>query len=211
MKSIKSYRFLAKEYPENHFARDAQFAVGEIYRQDLEDPAEPRKAFQDFIAEHPKSERAGDARKILEQLDGRGAVRGAAESAPAPVEMEKNPETPPLAPRPAERGPEERSSGVRQVSAVRRWVGQNYLRIVIEVDGELKFESVRLSNPDRIVLDLQGARLSHDLGGRTFPVENGFLRQIRVAQFSPVVARVVLDVERIDSYSISPSPIRSAW
>ena len=96
------------------------------------------------------------------------------------------------------------------MTAVRRWVGPNYLRIVIEVDGEAKFESVRLSNPDRIVVDLQNARLSPELVGKTFPVEDGFLRQIRVAQFSPDVARVVLDVEKIESYSIFslPNPFR---
>ena len=96
------------------------------------------------------------------------------------------------------------------MTAVRRWVGPNYLRIVIEVDGEAKFESVRLSNPDRIVVNLQTARLSPELVGRTFPVENGFLRQIRVAQFSPDVSRVVLDVEKIESYSIFslPNPFR---
>ena len=96
------------------------------------------------------------------------------------------------------------------MTAVRRWVGPNYLRIVIEVDGEAKFESVRLSNPDRIVVNLQTARLSPELVGKTFPVEDGFLRQIRVAQFSPDVARVVLDVEKIESYSIFslPNPFR---
>ena len=46
--------------------------------------------------------------------------------------------------------------------------------------------------------------------GKTFPVEDGFLRQIRVAQFSPDVARVVLDVEKIEAYSIFslPNPFR---
>jgi len=84
------------------------------------------------------------------------------------------------------------------------------LRIVIEVGGEVKFESVRLSNPDRIVVDLETASLSPELGARTFPVENGFLRKIRVAQFSPDVARVVLDVEKIEAYSIFslPNPFR---
>src|ERR1019366_10108756 len=45
---------------------------------------------------------------------------------------------------------------------------------------------------------------------RTSPVENGFLRQIRVAQFSSDVARVVLDVEKIEAYSIFslPNPFR---
>ncbi|HMD85932.1 MAG TPA: N-acetylmuramoyl-L-alanine amidase [Terriglobia bacterium] len=208
LESIKSYRFLIKEYPYNRFAREAQFTLGEVYRQDLEDPGEARRAFQDFIAAYPKSEKAGEARDILKQLDRQAAERAMAHPAPAPVE--KAAEKPPSGLRQAEMVPEERSSGLRQVTAVRRWVGPNYLRIVIEVGGEAKFDSVRLSNPDRIVVDVQSARLSSELVGKTFPVENGFLRQIRVAQFTADVARVVLDVEKIEAYSIFslPNPFR---
>ena len=187
-------------------SREALFTVGEVYRQDLEDPDEARKAFQEFLAMYPKSDKAGEAKDFLEQ-DG-PAIRGKSKAAPLPAAAGSNP-APPVAP-PVVKVEEEKPSGVRQVTAVRRWVGPNYLRIVIEVDGEVKFESVRLSNPDRIVVDLQTARLSPELVGKTFPVENGFLRQIRVAQFSPDVARVVLDVQKIEAYSIFslPNPFR---
>ena len=103
----------------------------------------------------------------------------------------------PAAPLPVEKIVEEKSSGLRHVTAVRRWVGPNYMRIVIETDGEVKFDSVRLSNPDRIVVNLQSSRISPEMGARTVPVEDGFLRQIRVAQFSSDVSRVVLDVKKI--------------
>jgi N-acetylmuramoyl-L-alanine amidase len=208
LEAIKSYRFLIKEYPYNRFSREAQFTLGEVYRQDLEDPGEARRAFQDFLATFPKSEKAGEAKDILEQLDREAAERAMARSAPTPVE--KVPKKQPAGMRQAEMVPEERSSGLRQVTAVRRWVGPNYLRIVIEVGGEAKFDSVRLSNPDRIVVDVQDAHLSRELVGKTFPVENGFLRQIRVAQFTADVARVVLDVEKIEAYSIFslPNPFR---
>jgi len=194
LESIKSYRFLMKEYPQNRVSREALFTIGEVYRQDLEDPDEARKAFQDFITTYPKSEKVGEAKERLKELDQQAAERAKPRSAPPPAETVS----------------EERTSGPRQVTAVRRWVGLNYLRIVIGVDGEAKFDSVRLSNPDRIVLDLQNARLSPDLVGKTFPVENGFLRQIRLAQFSPEIARVVLDVGKIDTYSIFslPNPFR---
>jgi N-acetylmuramoyl-L-alanine amidase len=48
------------------------------------------------------------------------------------------------------------------------------------------------------------------MGARTVPVEDGFLRQIRVAQFSSDVSRVVLDVKKIEAYSIFslPNPFR---
>ncbi len=202
LESIKTYRFIAGKYPQNHIARKALFTIGEVYQQDLEDPGEARRAFQDFIAMYPKSDNVSEAENYLAQLDQLAAERAKAHAValtPAPAA------TPTL-----EKVVEERSSGLRQVTAVRHWVGSNYLRIVIEVDGEVKFDSVRLSNPDRIVIDLQTAHLSPDLGARTFPVENGYLRQIRVAQFSLGVARVVLDVEKIEAYSVFslPNPFR---
>src|SRR5208337_2257818 len=96
--------------------------------------------------------------------------------------------------------------GLPSVTDVRRWVGPNYSRIVIGVESDVKFETSRLANPDRIVLDIQDAHLSPALVGKTFPVEDGFLRQIRVGQFTPSVTRVVLDVEKIEEYSILPLP-----
>ena len=194
VEAIKSFRFLIQQYPQNHISRGAQFTIAEIYRQDLEDPDTARRAYQDYITMYPKSDKAAEAQVMLNQLDAHPAE--VANSSLASASTEKVAEQP--------------ASGLRLVTAVRRWVGANYSRIVIEVGGEAKFESVRLSNPDRIVVNVQNARLSRDLMGRTFPVEDGFLRQIRVAQFSPEIARVVLDVNKIESYSIFslPNPFR---
>jgi N-acetylmuramoyl-L-alanine amidase len=70
----------------------------------------------------------------------------------------------------------------------------------------VKFETTRLSKPDRIVLDIENARLSSSLTGKTFPAEDGFLRQIRLGQYTNSVTRVVLDVEKIEEYSVLPLP-----
>jgi N-acetylmuramoyl-L-alanine amidase len=204
LESIKSYRFLINQYPRNRITREALFTIGVVYLEDLEDPDEARKTFQSFVAMYPKSDKTNEAREKLKQLDRQSAQKSNPRPAPPA------PSAAPVPVVPEQMVSEGRSSGLMQVTAVRRWVGPNYLRIVIEVENEVKFESVRLSNPDRIVLNLQNAHLSRDLGGKTFPVENGYLRQIRVAQFTPDVARVVLDVEKIESYSIFslPNPFR---
>src|SRR5271157_3344822 len=93
LESIKSYRFLIEQYPQNRISREAQFAIGEVYRQDLEDPGEARRAFQDFIAMYPKSAKAGEAKERLKQLDQQAAERARAHSAPsvpaAPPPVEK--------------------------------------------------------------------------------------------------------------------------
>jgi N-acetylmuramoyl-L-alanine amidase len=46
--------------------------------------------------------------------------------------------------------------------------------------------------------------------GKTFPVENGFLQQVRIGQYRATVTRVVLDVAKIDEYSVFtlPNPFR---
>jgi len=208
LESIKAYRFLMSQYPQNRISREAQFTIGEVYRQDLEDPDAARKAFQVFIDMYPKSNKVTEAKEKLREIDRQAVEKAQAHVPPPPVE--KVPEELPAEPPRGERTSESRLAGLRQVTAVRRWVGPNYLRIVIVVDGEAKFDSVRLSNPDRIVINLQNSRLSPELVGKTFPVENGFLQQVRVAQFTLDTARVVLDVEKIEAYSIFslPNPFR---
>lgn len=209
LEAIKSYQFLGEQYPQARISREALFTIGDVYLTELEDPDEARKAFQAFVTTFPNSDEAVKARQRLKEIDRRLAARSRASATPLPAPHRAS--SPPVAvSAPVAQAQENVSGGVRQVTAVRRWVGSNYLRIVIGVDGDTKFESVRLSNPDRIVVDLQNARLSPELGARIFPIENGYLRQIRVAQFTPEVSRVVLDVEKIDDYSIFslPNPFR---
>lgn len=191
--AIKAYEFVAREYPYSRPARDALFTIGEVYRTDLEDLAEARKAYLKFLKEFPQSARTAEARAKLREVDEALTVRVAKRAPPQEILL-----------------PEKRSERVPEVTAIRNWVGPNYSRVVIGVEGEAKFETQRLSNPDRIVLDLPGTRLSPALAGKTFPVQDGFLRQVRVAQFRAGVTRVVLDVDKIEDYSIFslPNPFR---
>jgi N-acetylmuramoyl-L-alanine amidase len=189
LKSVKTYQFLVSEYPHSQIARDALFTLGEIYSTDLENPEEARKTFQNFLDKYPKSSRAEEAQAKIKEIDELLAARAATQSVPHVETAESR-----------------RGNGLPEVTDVRRWVGPNYSRIVIGVDEEVKFETARLSKPDRIVLDIENTRLSPTLVGKTFPVEDGFLRQIRVGQFSSSVTRVVLDVEKIEEYSVLPLP-----
>ena len=189
LESIKTYKFLVSQYPGSQVAREALLTLGEIYRTDLESPQDAREAFQEFLHEYPNSSKAEEVRAKINEIDQLFAKRAATHSASRQETNESH-----------------HTSGFPEVTDVRRWVGPNYSRIVIGVDEEVKFETTRLSKPDRIVLDIENARLSPALVGRTFPVEDGFLHQIRLGQFNPTVARVVLDVERIDEYSVLPLP-----
>lgn len=195
-KSVKAYQFVVSEYPNNRLARDAAFTIGEVYRTDLDDKKAAREAYKKYLESYPHGDKGEEARTRMEELS---------ESAKTSLPEKQSAQSPEVS-QSSLRG----ENSVPEVTAIRNWVGNNYTRIVIGVEDEVKFETTRLSNPDRIVLDLQGTHLSTALAGKTFPVENSFLQQIRVGQFKPGVTRIVLDVQKIEDYSVFslPNPFR---
>jgi type IV pilus assembly protein PilQ len=68
-------------------------------------------------------------------------------------------------------------------------------------DGPLTYHVLRLSNPDRIVLDFSATHVKtseHNIASNLDPV-----RQVRLAQFSSDVARVVIELRSPAPYTIS--------
>ncbi len=187
--AIRAYEYLLSQYPRASMSREGLFAIGEIYLSDLGQPEAARETFQRYLKKYSRFAKASEARAKLEQIDRLMAERAASQ---AREEARRH------------------AGSMPQVTAIRQWVGPSYTRIVVNVEGEVKFETTRLPDPDRIVLDLIDSRLSSSLVGKTFPVEDGFLRQVRVGQFQPTITRVVLDVEKIEDYSIFslPNPFR---
>ena len=97
------------------------------------------------------------------------------------------------------------------VTGVRHWSTPVYTRVAIDLEDEVQYEAARVPDPDRIFFDLHGARLSPELIGKSVQVtDDGFLKRIRVAQYSDNVARVVLDVSDVSDYSafLLPNPYR---
>jgi N-acetylmuramoyl-L-alanine amidase len=69
-------------------------------------------------------------------------------------------------------------------------------RVAIDVSADFKYKSDRLTNPDRLFFDIEGAKPEMiERGLRTIPVGDGILKQIRIAETQPGVTRVVLDLE----------------
>jgi N-acetylmuramoyl-L-alanine amidase len=203
--AIKAYQFLITQYPQSASSRDALFAMGEIYRSDLNQPDKAVDVFRKFLQRYPQGQKAAAAQQDLKEIQRSMARRAkthrplalaesseaAADSSPGQAEEEQ---------------PGSTTQSLVRVTDVRSWVGPSYTRIVIGMEDQVKFTASRLRNPDRLVFDFSDTRLSPELIGRAFPVEGGFLREVRVAQFRPSVTRAVLDVERIDNYSVFSLP-----
>ncbi len=100
---------------------------------------------------------------------------------------------------------------VAVVSGIRHWSTPVYTRIAIDLGDQVSYEAARVPGPDRIYFDLHGAHLESKLNGKSVEViDDGFLKRIRVAQFSNNITRIVLDVSSVSDYSafLLPNPWR---
>jgi N-acetylmuramoyl-L-alanine amidase len=208
--AIAQYKFLRKEYPGSRYRCDALFTVGEIYKDDLNSPEQARSTFQEFLHRYPHNRLVEDAQQAISELDRQAdAEIKAARKKPGKeiAERGKGPadSTPPIA-----AIAESRSTRFPRVTGIRHWSTPDYTRIAIDLESEVKFGSQRIANPDRIFFDLRDTKLASTLVGKSFDVDDGFLKKIRVAQFQPGRTRVVLEVADLSDYDafLLPNPYR---
>jgi len=79
------------------------------------------------------------------------------------------------------------------------------VEIVIDLLGAAVVQDFTLSNPARLVIDIQGARLTAPVA--LYDGKNrGGVRNIRYAQFKPDVVRVVIDLDALKDYQVERAP-----
>ncbi len=91
----------------------------------------------------------------------------------------------------------------------------DYTRVIITLSAKADYHHFTVpvdrahDRPPRIVIDFSPARIGPSTSAPT-PIHDGLLKRIRTGQFSPATARVVLDLEPIESYTAFPlySPYR---
>lgn len=101
------------------------------------------------------------------------------------------------------------------VQEIRHVSVRDYTRVIITLSDAVKHHHFRLAadpeqgKPPRIVADFSPARLGTAVQAPT-SVRDGRIETIRTGQFSPTSARVVLDLQEVDSYTASAhfSPYR---
>ncbi|MCC7417515.1 MAG: N-acetylmuramoyl-L-alanine amidase [Acidobacteria bacterium] len=92
------------------------------------------------------------------------------------------------------------------ITAIRRTVLPEVVRLTIELDGEAAFRDERLPNPDRVFVDLSATRAASALQDRTlrFDADGDVVRQVRLGRHPHDVTRVVLDAGGVAGYSVYP-------
>jgi len=197
--AIGEYEFLRREYPGSKYRIEALFTIAQIYKQDLADEAAARATFEEFLKKYPHTQQAAKAQEALAELN-------------QPKSKKKTPEVA-TKNEPAAETPVSttvKKAGMSRVTGIRYWSTADYTRVAIDLDGEVKYEAGRVPDPDRIFFDLPETKLVSTLVGKSFDVQDGFLKKIRVAQYQPNATRVVLEVDDVTEYSafLLPNPVR---
>jgi N-acetylmuramoyl-L-alanine amidase len=84
-----------------------------------------------------------------------------------------------------------------QIMAVRVWPADEYTRVTLENDGELKTTHFMVPDPPRLVVDIDGLALNDTLKSLVAKVNSNdpYIRQVRVGQNRPNVVRLVFDLK----------------
>jgi N-acetylmuramoyl-L-alanine amidase len=224
-KVIQAFRQIVARYPQSGFSDNALMAEGDMYREMAVRFKTPRyaenaqKAYRRVAADYPSSSLADEALfAAFEIAQSGGSSREVSDAArayldafpdskrsrlvksalkkTAPVQEASLPKPPP--------------PGLARVFNLRFWSGDDSTRVVVDVEKEVTIRQDRVPSPDRLYVDLVGARLHPNLTHRSFPVGDGLLEQIRIAQNKDDVVRVVLDFKDVKEHSVfyMPNPTR---
>ena len=234
--AIGQYEFLRTQYPTSSLRISALYAEGQIAQNDLADTKLAKEKYSLYIEKYPRASQVADAQTALADLRaGRTSTPVTtsaqnAEVASAPPPQAVAVATPVVIPGSAAAsaanaspaaaaapvpGPQHiaprRPGHLASVTGIRHWSTPTYTRVAIDLGDDIQYEAARVPHPDRIYFDLHGTRLAQELMGKSFTVtDDGFLKKIRIAQFSNDMTRVVLDVNDVTEYSafLLPNPYR---
>ncbi len=84
------------------------------------------------------------------------------------------------------------------VVAVRVWPASTYTRVTVESNPVIKYKQFALSNPDRLVVDLEGVHLNSVLKGMGAQIrgDDPYIKSARVGQFDPQTVRMVFELKQ---------------
>ncbi|GAB2947973.1 N-acetylmuramoyl-L-alanine amidase AmiC [Hafnia psychrotolerans] len=85
-----------------------------------------------------------------------------------------------------------------QVVAIRVWPASTYTRLTIESSTSLKYKQFLLTNPHRVVIDIEGVHLNSVLKGLGHQIQQSdpFIKEARVGQFDQKTVRLVMELKQ---------------
>ena len=81
--------------------------------------------------------------------------------------------------------------------AVRVWPADEYTRVTLELDADVRFSHFTLEAPDRLVIDIEGIAFNAVLKGLADKVaaNDPYIRLLRAGQHKPDIVRLVMELK----------------
>jgi N-acetylmuramoyl-L-alanine amidase len=103
-----------------------------------------------------------------------------------------------------------RFANAAQIAAVRVWPANDYTRVTLETDSKLKSSHFLVTDPNRLVVEIEGVELDTKLKSLVAKVQpnDPYIAQVRVGQNRPGVVRMVFDLkEEIQPQVFTLAPV----
>ncbi len=103
-----------------------------------------------------------------------------------------------------------RFANAAQIAAVRIWPASDYTRVTLETDSKLKSSHFLVTDPNRLVVEIEGVELDTKLKSLVAKVQpnDPYIAQVRVGQNRPGVVRMGFDLkEEIQPQVFTLAPV----
>jgi len=188
---VETYERMSRQFPTSAYMDNALWQ-GALLSADAfwtfgepEDKATALELFSELNSRFPKS-------SLVKELPSHVKRLRAAKFVPRPVT--------PVAPSPAPVLVAARATNA--LTAIRRDVLPDALRITLEMGQEVTFRSDRLDNPPRVFLDFENTRPVEAIKDATIPFSDDVVRKVRIGRQTESRTRVVMDLSGAGRYSI---------
>jgi N-acetylmuramoyl-L-alanine amidase len=197
------YHRVYTRFPGHSWTDDALYRRAVVQWEHLHDAVRARAVLNTQLAEYPKGDMWAKARDLLrEVIKETGGTATASRAAPKPAPKAENPDPPK-----AIRTHAEAPRGLTLLNEVRHRSSDEYTRVVLDLGDEVPYRYQILDpdpehgKPHRLYVDMEGAVLGQKVQPEV-RIADGILRRVRIGQFKPEVARVVLDFQDLQKYQI---------
>jgi N-acetylmuramoyl-L-alanine amidase len=211
---VEAYRRVVHNYPQSPYCDNSLLAIGDLYGAMATRFKTPRfrtdaiTAYRDLVAEYPSSSYSEEALfKVFQLASASKEEKQIAEATEAYLEafpdgknaravkaVIKNKAAPSPPP-----------PGLARVfgDKLRFWSGPTSTRVVLEMEKQARIlHQERLTDPDRVFIDLDNTRLHPKQGLQVFPVGDGLLEDVNIGQNRPGVVRVVLKFKKARDHKV---------
>jgi N-acetylmuramoyl-L-alanine amidase len=196
--SIREYKFLRREYPGSRHRMEALLAIGEIYKNDLDDQADAHAALEEFLQRYHRGDLVKEARAELAGLNDEASAKDSDSGEDDSAETSDS-----TAGNTQESRTEDDSEKLARVTSIEHRSAADYTQVTINLQQDVQFEAQRIAHPDRIFFDLKNTRVPHSLNGSSLDVDDGRVNKIRIAQYKPGRARIVIETTEREAYTAS--------